>query len=165
MGTNKKTESKGIDDGALERSGMDMDQAGREAGMSADQRARWAGRATNRAMVDRLVAYGRLRAELLLSWGRAEAARQLTRISLGETAGEPARRACVDLIKLTGEQARRRDAEPAGVDEDALHEEWGAMMERELAEEASALEDGHDAQDARAAANGTLGAHDDRGGS
>ncbi len=112
---------------ALYEAQQDLDELARKEKMTLARLAGWANESDTIAALDGLCRLNDVRAQLLVSRYRTLAAARLFELAKDEAAGELARKACVDLLKvclipLTGGDAAgaSTDAAPAVVDEPAV---------------------------------------------
>ncbi|MCC6907469.1 MAG: hypothetical protein IT430_05965 [Phycisphaerales bacterium] len=132
---------------ALYEAQQDLDELARKEKMTLTRLAGWANNADTIAALDGLCRLNDVRAQLLVSRYRTLAAARLFELAKDEAAGELARKACVDLLKvclipLTGGDGAglHAQAAPGVVDEAAVRRllcELGKEAGREGSAEAN----------------------------
>lgn len=139
---------------ALYEAQQDLDQLAKQEKLTLTRLANWANDAKTIAALDGLCRLNDVRAQLLVSRYRTLAAARLFELAKDEGAGELARKACVDLLKvclipLTGGEVagERADAVPSVIDEGAVRRLLGdlgreAGASAEAAEAAEAADGG-----------------------
>ncbi len=139
---------------------QDLDELARRERLTLTWLAGWATQPDTIAALDGLCRLNDVRAQLLVSRYRTLAAARLFELAKDEGAGELARKACVDLLKvclipLTGGEvaAERAGAVPSVIDEGAVRRLLG-----ELGREAGAPPEAADGGEAEAADASPCGA-------
>jgi len=113
---------------------QDLDELARQEKLTLTRLANWANDSQTIATLDGLCRLNDVRAQLLVSRYRTLAAARLFELAKDEEAGELARKACVDLLKVClipptgGEGAgERAEAAPGVIDESAVRRLLGEL--------------------------------------
>ncbi len=119
---------------ALYEAQQDLDQLARQEKLTLTRLAGWANQPDTMAALDGLCRLNDVRAQLLVSRYRTLAAARLFELAKDEGAGELARKACVDLLKvclipLTGSEGagEASGAAPSVVDESTVRRLLGEL--------------------------------------